>query len=87
MEANSQNMIFLAHESITAIKHLQVILFPQLHLYNSIVRKIQPSFTSAEHRWPAATLSLKELGFKGIILIYLVEYESLLFHWKAQRLR
>lgn len=32
-------MIFLAHESITAIKHLQVIVFPQLHLYNSIVRR------------------------------------------------
>lgn len=42
-------MIFLAHESITAIKHLQVILFSQLHLYNSIVREIQPSFTSEEH--------------------------------------
>lgn len=49
VEANSRNMIFRARESITAVKHLQVILFSQLHLHNSTVRKIHPSFTSEEH--------------------------------------
>jgi len=86
VEANSQNTIFLAHESITAIQHLQAILFSQLHLYNSIVREIQPSFRLEEHCWTTGTVSLKELGFKGIAQICLVEYESLVFHWKAQRL-